>query len=177
MKKTLVLFYSFTGNNEKLAKEIANYLSADYQAIHETNKRNFFTIVLDVVFNRTPHIYKPENEIGQYEHVIFVAPIWLGKIASPLRSVFKLYRENIRSYSFISLSGGADGVNVGIEHELVSRLGKKPVKVDNPLIIDLLPTEPRPTRQQLEDYRLSDVDASKVLGELESELSQNSRSF
>lgn len=172
MKKTLVLFYSFTGNNEKLAKRIADYLSADYQAINEINKRNFFTIVLDVVFNRIPHIHKPVKEINQYEHVIFIAPIWLGKIASPLRSVFKLYRENIRSYSFISLSGGADGVNVGIEHELVSRLGKKPVKVDNPLIIDLLPTEPRPTRQQLEDYRLSDVDASKVLGRLEAQLNQ-----
>jgi hypothetical protein len=58
-----------------------------------------------------------------------------------------MYRENIKNYSFISLSGGADGVNVGIEHELVKRLGKKPVKVDNPLIINLLPSEPRPTRQ------------------------------
>ena len=55
--KTLVISYSFTGNNGKLANKLAQSIYADYSVLKENNRRTIFTILLDVIFNRTPKYF------------------------------------------------------------------------------------------------------------------------
>ena len=87
--KTLIISYSFTGNNGKLANKIARILDADYTVIKETKNRTLFTILIDLLLNRIPPIKKLEKQFELYTNLIFVAPIWFGKIATPLRALFK----------------------------------------------------------------------------------------
>lgn len=160
--KTLVISYSLTGNNETLAGAISSELSADYIRIEETKPRTYFSIGLDMLLNRTPNVNLTSEKIEDYDTVIFVGPVWMGKVASPFRAYFKKYKNRLNRYTYISLSGGADGPNTKLTNELIKRTGKEPLSVINLLITDLLPGDPKPTREEIESYRLKKEDAKIV---------------
>lgn len=160
--KTLIIHYSFTGNNAKLAKAISNKLNADCIELKEIRKRTIFSILLDVVFNRIPKIQNIDKHIVNYEHFIFVAPIWFGKIGTPLRGVFQKLANKDKSISLVTLSAGFNGINSKSEKEIVRRIGIAPKAIVNPLLIELLPTKPKPTRKTLEEYKISQAEAEKI---------------
>jgi flavodoxin len=163
--KKLIISYSFSGNNALLAKNIAEKASADYTEIREFRKRNVFTIFLDTIFNRAPKIQPLQTTVKDYDHIIFVAPIWFGKIASPFRQVFRQYRDQLTRYSFVSISGGANGTRPQVEKELKHLLGKAPFSLFHSLICDLLPESQRGNQNALNAYRLN-ADEASYLSEL-----------
>lgn len=160
--KKLIISYSFSGNNALLAKNLAEKASADYTEIREFRKRNVFTIVLDTVLNRTPKIHPLQTSFEDYDHIVFVAPIWFGKIASPFRQVFRQCRDQLTRYSFISVSGGANGTRPRVEKELKHLLGEAPISLYQSLISDLLPESQRGNQRVLNGYRLSSDEASYI---------------
>ena len=169
--KTLIISYSFTGNNGKLAKKIAQKLSADFSVIEEKKNRTVLTILLDLLFNRIPSIKEFEKQFELYENLIFVAPVWFGKIATPFRVLFKELNGKIEDYSFVSISAGTNGEkNSNLEKELMQRTGLMPKAVINPFISEILPANPKPSRKQLDAYRLSDTDADDLAKRVLSEL-------
>jgi hypothetical protein len=66
--KTSVISYSLTGNNEALAHSLAAALQAEHVRIAEVRQRTIGMIVLDMIFNRTPHIQFPIKEIVQNDY-------------------------------------------------------------------------------------------------------------
>lgn len=164
--KTLIISYSFTGNNSRLSQAVAAGLHADRVEIREKKKRNVLTIVLDVVLNRIPEIFEPEKQPEQYDHLIFIAPVWFGKIATPLRPVFRRIKNQDIRISLVAFSAGSQGVNSNLGKELAGRTGIIPETVLNPLITDLLPARPKPSTQTLDNYRLSDDVAQKLSREI-----------
>ncbi len=168
--KTLIISYSFTGNNGKLAQKIAQHLNADFSVLSEKKKRTVFTILFDVLFNRIPSIEETEKQIDQYEHLIFVAPVWFGKIATPLRALFNDLKGKTEKFSLVSLSAGADGKNPNLEKELINRTGLIPRAILNPLISELLPANPKPSRKQLDAFRLSDAEADDLANKVITQL-------
>ena len=117
--KTIVVSYSLTGNNQDLAASLAAALGAEHVRITEPKPRTMSKIVLDTVFNRTPRVVVPVEQIGEYDLVLFVGPVWMGQIASPFRACFKKLGQGIAKYAFISICGGADGPNPKIAGELM----------------------------------------------------------
>lgn len=167
---SIIIYYSFTGNNAKLAKTISYKLPADCIELKEIRKRTIFTIILDVAFNRTPKIHNLEKQIENYEHVIFIAPVWLGKVATPLRLVFQNIKGKNIKVSLICMSAGADGINPNLEDEIIRRCGIKPDKVFNPLISELLPNNPKPSRKMLDNYKISDTEAETLVNKIINQL-------
>jgi len=163
--RTIIITYSFSGNNARLANNIAEKLNADLIEIQEFHKRSILTIVLDTILNRTPKIHALQAEIREYDHVIFVAPIWFGKIASPFRQVFTQYRDELNRYSFVSISGGANGIRPGVEKELRHRTGKAPYALSHHILSDLLPEHQKGDQKVLNSYKLKKHEAS-ILCEL-----------
>lgn len=163
--KRLIISYTFSGNNALLAKHLAEKADADYTEIRELRQRKMLTIVLDTIFSRTPKIQPLQSTIGNYDHIIFVAPIWFGKIASPFRQVFRQCRDQLTRYSFVSVSGGANGTRPRVEQELKHLLGKAPTSLFHSLISDLLPESQRGNQKVLNAYRLS-ADEASYLSEL-----------
>lgn len=163
--KTLIISYSFSGNNALLAKNLAEKASADYTEIRELRKRNIFSIVLDTVLNRTPMIQPLQTSFENYDHIIFVAPIWFGKIASPFRQVFRQCKDQLTRYSFISISGGANGTLPRVKKELKHLIGEAPFSLFHALISDLLPESQRGNQKVLNAYRLS-LDEASYISEL-----------
>lgn len=159
---TLIVSYSLTGNNALMAEHLANELEADIDYLQESKKRNTLTIVLDVLFNRTPTVKPLHKNPGHYSQVLFVAPIWLGKVASPFRSLLKAQKGKNKSYAFVSISAGADGENRGIGTDLEKYSGNKPTKVVNLLIKDLMTGVEKPSRKELDAFRLTPSQAADL---------------
>ncbi len=164
--KIAVVSYSYTGNNEALSDAVAKALSADHIRIAEKAPRKTGTIVMDMMFNRTPRVQPLPAALGQYEQVLFVAPVWMGLAASPLRSYFKHLKANPRPYAFASISGGALNPNPKLKDGLTKRTGAKPTALIDLHIADLLPSEPKPTMKDMGAYRLKDEEIARLAGKI-----------
>ncbi|MCK4356593.1 NAD(P)H-dependent oxidoreductase [Candidatus Bipolaricaulota bacterium] len=169
--KMAVISYSLTGNNDALAASIDSAFSAEHIRITESKSRTNGAIALDMLFNRTPKVNPIVDKVEDNDLVIFVGPVWMGQVASPLRAYFKRLKGRLDQYAFVSISGGADGPNPKLAGELKKRVGKEPVAVIDLHIADLLPSDPKPTREDTSSYRLTDEDvrtlADKIVQTLE----------
>lgn len=156
--KDLIVYYSFTGNNEVLAEALRRRSGGDLLKIKEIKKRNAFTIILDLLFNRKPAIKKYNIAWQNYDRFIFIAPIWAGKIASPLKSFLRKARIHIKRYSFITVCGGNAWQKDKITAELNNLLARQPDKIMELWINDLLPTEKKDTIKYTSGYRIGPAD-------------------
>ena len=156
--KTLIVYYSFTNNNDLLARDIQEKLACDMVKIEEEKKRSGFTIFMDILFKRKPKIKQLHVFINDYDNFIFIAPIWAGRIASPLRSFLLMERANIDHYSFITVCGGMPGQKEKITSELTKLVQKAPQNVTELWINDLLPKDKKDTVKYTTAYRLKKTD-------------------
>ncbi len=163
--KTLILSYSYTNNNDNLGSNLAEDIGADHVRITDHNKRTDLTIFMDLILNRKPKISMPVDQIESYDLVIFVGPVWIGQVATPLRTCFKQLKSKINRYAFISICGGADGLdsNNKIPAELVKRMGKEPEFVLEYQIACLLPAEPKPTRDMTSHYHVNEKELKSII--------------
>jgi flavodoxin len=160
--KTVVMSYSLTGNNEALAKRIAEELKVEHIRITEPKKRTYGTIAADIISGRTPQTEPKPQVMSAYDLIIFVAPIWMGQPAFPMRSYLKQLKKYPQKYAYVSISGGAINNNQGLPKTLKSRTGVEAVTVIDLHIVDLLPPEPKPTPQVTSEYRLTAQDIENL---------------
>ncbi|MPM28355.1 hypothetical protein SDC9_74877 [bioreactor metagenome] len=156
--KTVILSYSYTGNNARLAESIAQQLQIPHLPIIPQKNVSMKTIVLDVLFNRTPKVHPVPSVLKDYDLVIMAAPIWMGLIASPLRSYFKYLKSGKQDYAFLSVSGGSADSSIKIAKELRKRLTRDPLLILDQHIADLLDPAIEPTAQTTMAYKLSEED-------------------
>lgn len=160
--KTIILSYSYTGNNDVLAKGIANELGVEHFKVSEPKKRTMFKIVLDIMFNRTPKVLPNPVEALKSDLIILVGPVWTGQVATPLRAYLKQLKSLQCKFAFISISGGAEGGNPKLAAELNKRTGRNPVALIDLHISDLLPNNPKPSMKEVGAYRISDNDLKRL---------------
>lgn len=160
--KILVVSYTFTGNNERLAKSVAKEFTAEHLMVVEPKARTMGVIVMDMIFNRTPKISMQPNKVADYDLILFFAPIWMGQVASPLRAYLKELKKNSTKYAFISISGGADGGNPKLRSELKKRVGREPLALIDLPITSLLPSDQPADRKDTSAYRIDEKDVKKL---------------
>lgn len=160
--KTIVVSYSLTGNNNRLAESVAKGLQAEHIAVTEEKKRAMGTIVADFLLCRTPKTKPGGDALAGYGAVLLAGPIWMGGVATPLRAYMKRVRKMGCPYAFLSISGGADSTNPKIPAELARRVKRAPAAVLDLHIADLLPREPKPTRETTSVYRLTPEDVQTL---------------
>lgn len=163
MAKTIIS-YSLTGNNEALASNLAGSINAKHIRVSEPGKRSMGRIVSDTVLNRSPKIDFDPSQVAADDFVIFVGPVWMGKVASPLRTCFKQLSAKSFPYAFISVSGGADGPqsNDNLPAELSRSMGRDPEFVLDLHKADLLPQDPQPTRDMTMNYIIDQRDLAAL---------------
>ncbi len=159
-----VVSYSLTGNNQTLAAAVAKELTAEHIKIAAEKPRNMGAITLDMMFGRVPKVRPLPAVLGQYEKIIFIAPVWMGMAASPLRAYLKYLKERPRPYAFASISGGALNNNPKLKDDLEKWAGRSPAAFADFHIVDLLPSNPKPTTKDTGDYRINEGDTIKLSG-------------
>ena len=88
--RTLVLYYSLTGNTKMVAEEIANRLGADIEAIEAVNPydTNFQACIARSMQEReqgiTPEIKALKSDLSKYDVIFIGYPVWFGTYAPPI---------------------------------------------------------------------------------------------
>ncbi len=165
--KTLIVYYSYSGNNEILAQHLQQKLSCDILKIEEKGKRWGISIFLDLMFQRVPRLKSHKSSLDRYEHFVFIAPIWAGKIASPLRAFLMNEKNHIRSYSFITVCGGGVGQLYTISKELKELIGIDAAGIKELWINNLLSADKRNTIKYTTGYRLTPADLDEFKNEVD----------
>jgi flavodoxin len=162
LMKNLIVYYSFTRNNEKLAEHLQKLLNCDIAKIETIKKRNAFSILLDLVFKRKSELKAIEFHLADYDHIIFIAPIWAGKIAMPLKSFLIDEKTSIKNYSFITICGGGNPEQkTKIEQELALTVQMRPLNVVELWVSDLLSAEKKDTIKYTSGSRIEAGDLAK----------------
>ncbi len=89
--KTLILYYSRTGNTKLACEALAQELSADLLEIKDGADRSggwgFFTGAMSAVFNMQTSIQPEHPNLAPYSRIILAAPIWSGRLATATRTL------------------------------------------------------------------------------------------
>ena len=89
--KTLVVYYSKTGNTKVVAEEIARSLGADIERIVETQAKRqgilgFLRSGRDGMLQRESTIATPKAHPSDYDRVLIGSPVWGWNLAPAVRS-------------------------------------------------------------------------------------------
>jgi hypothetical protein len=109
--KTLVVYYSKTGNTKKVAEAVIGELGCDHA---------------ELAFDENAKTIEGAADPSGYERVILLCPVWAFSLPEPMKLYLKEYGKSIQSYSLIvtyhlfGLRGCISGC--------VRATGKKPLK-------------------------------------------------
>ncbi len=159
---SVVISYSWTGNNRALADSVAKELALEHIRVTEAKTRTMGSIFQDLIFNKTPGVGPVPESLENYRLLLLFGPVWAGRAATPLRTYFKRIKNSPCNYAYISISGGADNSNPKLADDLKKRTGKEPAALIDLHIADLLPPGAKPTRKDTSAYKLNNSDIEKL---------------
>ena len=93
--KTIVIYYSKSGNNQYLAEKITKELACDIESLRP--KINvFLLLILKIGFGNKKLIH----HLAEYDRVILCGPVWMGSLIYPLKSFLKRHIKEIKKLIF-----------------------------------------------------------------------------
>lgn len=128
--KTLITFYSLSGNNKKVCLKLQELIGGEVEELVDlVNRRGlwgFITGGRDAFLKRLTRIKPTEKNPQDYDLVILASPVWGGNITPALRTYLVENKERIKNYAFISVSGAGEQNNRVVKY-VKEILGKEPL--------------------------------------------------
>lgn len=88
--KTLILYYSLTGNTKAGCEALQQQLGADIMEIKDLRKRSgkwgFFKTAIGSLVGRHTKIEPEKMDLSGYQNIILGSPIWTGKMSMAVRT-------------------------------------------------------------------------------------------
>jgi flavodoxin len=106
------MYYSYTGNNQFLAEKIAEPLRADIRSL-EPRIRGIGSLTLWSRLKWKSGIDLSREELGPYEEVIILGPVWSGLLLAPLRDAIRLAVRDKKPIHFATCCGASDADKEG----------------------------------------------------------------
>lgn len=143
--KSIVVYYSLTGNTDWVAEEIAQQTGSDLlrinpvKAFPDKGFRKFFWGGKSAVMQEKPALEPYEFDADKYDVIILGTPVWASNITPPIRSFIN---DNLASLKdkkisvFVCYSGGGAEKAIGRVKDLIP--------VENALIL----TDPKDNPDQ-----------------------------
>jgi len=126
MGKVLIVSYSHTGTSRQLANTLAQLQGWTAAEIAEVRPgRGDWRCVLDSLFRRRPPIRYDGPVPDQFDAVVLIAPIWIYRLAGPMRSFVAQYRDRLPAVAVLSVMGGRGAPNAVAE--IGGLLGRSPI--------------------------------------------------
>jgi flavodoxin len=151
MTRTLVAYYSRSGNTQALARELGAALGADVEEIVEPRHRRgpggYVRSLIDVFTGRSPPVAVPHNDPAKYDLVLLGGPVWAGHIASPLRSFAGRYAADAPQIAFFCTEGGQGAERAFAELQQVCERAPKAT-----LVVDARHLAPEKHREAVKDF-------------------------
>lgn len=129
MGKTLLVFYSRSGYTASLAGELASMTGWDTEEIKDIHPRtgNWGAVrcVFDVLLKRRPGIRSSGKDPSAYDFVVLAAPVWMERLAAPMRSYLTKHKGKFKSVAYVCTYGGRGAEKAGAA---VAELAGKPLR-------------------------------------------------
>lgn len=127
MREILVIAYSLSGTSRRLARMLVEQHGWPIGEVFETGARQRDTLrcVLDSLLGRRPAIRYEGPDPADFGIVVLVSPIWLYRLAGPMRSFVVQRAPTLRDIAVISSMGSRGAANAGAE--VASILNKTPL--------------------------------------------------
>jgi flavodoxin len=127
--KTLIAYYSRTGNTRKAAEALARHMDADIVEIpcdkYDGGAKGLINAGHDSVHAEAPEIGDLPADPAAYDRVILGGPVWVWDAAPPLRSVIREVELAGKPVAvFVTYGGGPHGRPL---RQLEDELGRKAV--------------------------------------------------
>jgi len=127
--KTLVIYFSHTGNTQKIAEVIAAKYESDMEQIKEVSERagasGYLAAGRDAMFKRPGSIQPIHKDPAQYDLVFLGTPIWAWSISPPMRAFIAAHRSKLNQVAFFCTEGGSGGKRAF--RQMAELIGKQPV--------------------------------------------------
>lgn len=111
--KTLIMFYSYTGNGKTFAQKLSEEKGADIEEV-KTEKRPgtvsaYVAGSLSAIRQKPKKILPIKKNLNEYDNFVLVAPIWANSPAPAFNSVMDILPKGKNVELFlISASGNSD---------------------------------------------------------------------
>lgn len=126
-KKILLVYYTRTGNTEKVARAIEQIIECDTEKICEAIDRSGFFGFLragyDAMMNKQAPILPLVKDPKSYDLVILGTPVWAWKVSPPVRTYLTRYKDQIQQAAFFTVSEGTSPE--GIVNQMEAIIGKR----------------------------------------------------
>jgi flavodoxin len=113
MSSTLVVYYSWTGHTRQIAEAVAGEPGADLEEIREVNPRAGWIAYLrsawEVLRGKAVPIAPVEKSLASYDLVVLGTPVWVGRMASPVRAYIDQQWPRLNRIALFCTQGGTDG--------------------------------------------------------------------
>ena len=141
--KALIVYFSRSGNTEKIGKELASKIDADTEQIKDKTKRKgilgWLSSGRDSMKKRTTDIEKLNHKPQEYDVVIIGTPVWAGNVPPATRTILEKYHRKIDNVAFFSTSKSGETTKmyntmakiIGIDTISTLSITEKEIKKDS----------------------------------------------
>jgi flavodoxin len=123
--KTLIAYYSRTGTNEGLAKQLHERVPSDLdQIVDKKGRDSLASCGLAAFLKRTTDIEFAKDP-GHYDRVVVVTPVWAGRLPPATRTFLSQHGAGLGQFAVLSAcSGGV--ANTSFIADVEATAGKSP---------------------------------------------------
>lgn len=124
--KTVVIYYSYTGNCKKIAENIAKKDNAQLVALKETKKRNKFNAYVIGSFSamkqKETNLEPISVDLNNFDEIEIVMPLWAGHPAPAMNNIIALLpRDKEVSVTIVSGSGNSGNSKENIARQITMK--------------------------------------------------------
>ena len=108
--KTLIVYYSMSGNTAYAAERIAARIGADTLRLVPTKEyrnkglKKFLQGGKSVLLAEKPPLEEYDVDLSRYGHIVFGFPVWAASFAPPLRTFIAAHRGKLRRKQVIAFA-------------------------------------------------------------------------
>lgn len=111
MKRTLIVWYSRSGYTAALVQELVAMTGWESLEIKDRHPRDGgwgqFRCALDNLLGLRPGIVAEDRSLGGYETIVLAAPVWVRRLAAPMRSFICRHRGQFNAVAHVCTYGGS----------------------------------------------------------------------
>lgn len=116
MARTLIVYYSRTGNTKRAALELARKLDADVEELTDRKSRRglfgYLRSGLEAALDREGDIAPPTRDPAEYDVVVLGTPTWNAAVSSPMRTYLRGHLRGAKALAFFCTCGGTGSARV-----------------------------------------------------------------
>lgn len=124
--KTLIVYFSRSGNTKKVVDQLSDMICCDaVETVGELTNRSgvlgYARSLWESLTSSAPIIEPPQNDPSRYDVVIVASPVWISRLASPMRTYLLKMQDKLPRLAFLVTEGGSGGNRVLLQMRELSR--------------------------------------------------------